>query len=285
MTNRVELAEFLRLRRESLRPADVGLAPGVRRRTPGLRREEVAQLAGMSTDYYSRLEQARGPHPSDQMLASLARALRLDADQHDHLFYLAGATPPPRRSSAGHLRPGLVRLADHLDDVPVCIISDLDEVLWQNSTADLVFGPLSPCPGRERNFTWQWFTDPQRRLRYPVEDRRRHATAHVNDLRATAARRGGDPDVESFVADLRAASAEFDELWRRHDVAARQFDRKRIEHPEVGRLELTCEVLLTPSADVRMLVFFPTEGTDARDRLDLLRVIGSQNLSPAAVTE
>jgi transcriptional regulator with XRE-family HTH domain len=275
--DRVGLADFLRRRREALRPADVGLPPGLRRRTPGLRRDEVAMLAGMSSDYYARLEQGRGPHPSDQLLTALARALRFDDVQSDHLFHLAGLTPRPH-SANGHIRPGLIKLADNLVDVPVCIVSDLGEKLWQNAMADAFLGPLASRPGRQRNVTWLFFTDPTRRENIPREDWDLHAQNFVRDLRATAGRRGSDPDVASLVDDLHAASAEFTELWERHEVG-RRFDNKRIRHPEVGIVHVSCEILLTPASDLAMHVFFPTEGTDAREKLDLLRVIGSQDLT------
>jgi transcriptional regulator with XRE-family HTH domain len=274
--DRAGLADFLRRRRELLHPADVGLPDGVRRRTPGLRRDEVAQLAGMSADYYSRLEQSRGANPSESIVAALARALRCDLDQRDHLFHLAGLTPPTRRAG-GHIRPGLISLADRLVDVPVHICTDLAEVLWQNSLADLVFGPLAPSAGLGRNPVWRWFTDPASRERIPEEDRPRLSAAGVSDLRATYARRSGDADVTTLVRDLLDRSAEFRALWERHDVAVRRFDRKRMHHPEVGLLDLTCEVLLTPEDDVKLLVLFPTEGTDAREKLALLRVIGVQD--------
>jgi transcriptional regulator with XRE-family HTH domain len=278
--DREGLADFLRRRREALLPSDVGLPPGLRRRTPGLRRDEVALLAGMSSDYYARLEQGRGPHPSDQLLTSLARALRFDDVQSDHLFHLAGLTPRPH-SANGHIRPGLIKLADHLVNVPVIIVSDLGEKLWQNAMADAFLGPLAPRPGRDRNVTWLFFTELPRRENIPSEDWELHARNHVRDLRATAGRRGGDPDVTSLVNDLHAASEEFAELWARHEVGTWRFDNKRIRHPEVGIVQVSCEVLLTPSSDVAMHVFFPTEGTDAREKLELLRVIGSQDLASA----
>ena len=118
--DRAGLADFLRRRRAMLRPADVGLPDGMRRRTPGLRRDEVAQLAGMSNDYYARLEQRRGSHPSEPIVAALALALRCDSDERDHLFHSAGLTSPPRRTGR-HIRPGLISLAERLTDVPVCI--------------------------------------------------------------------------------------------------------------------------------------------------------------------
>jgi len=277
--DRAGLADFLRRRRELLRPADVGLPEGVRRRTPGLRRDEVAQLAGMSGDYHGRLEQCRGANPSESIVAALARALRCDLDQRDHLFHLAGLVPPVRRAG-GHVRPGLIALAARLVDVPVVICSDLTEVLWQNTLADLVFGPVAGPAGHGRSLVWRWFTDPGERDRVPAEDRPRLSAAGVSDLRATAARRAGDADVTALVDDLLARSPEFRALWERHEVAVRRSDRKRTVHPEVGLLELTCEVLLTPEADVFLLAFTPTEGTDAREKLDLLRVVGTQRFAP-----
>ena len=128
-------------------PGRRGAAAGARRRTPGLRREEVAALAGVSADYYTRLEQARGPHPSASVVAAVARALRCEVDERDHLFHLAGLTPPPRRAGR-HVPPGLMRLVDHLTEVPVLVLSDLTEVLWQNRLADALTGPLAPEPGR-----------------------------------------------------------------------------------------------------------------------------------------
>jgi transcriptional regulator with XRE-family HTH domain len=282
--DRAGLADFLRRRRELLRPADVGLPAGVRRRTPGLRREEVAALAGVSTDYYTRLEQARGPHPSGAVVDAVARALRCGIDERDHLFHLVGLTPPPRRAGR-HVPPGLLRLVDHLPAVPVLVLTDLTEVLWQNALADALAGPLDPHPGRANNGAWRWFTDPGLRALCPPADRARHSAAHVRDLRAVAARRGGDADVRELVGDLCAASEEFAALWERHEVAERRADRKRFDHPEVGLVDLTCEVLLTPESDLALLVLFPTEGTDAREKLDLLRVIGTQDLHPQATSD
>ncbi len=276
VTDRAGLAGFLRRRRELLRPADVGLPDGVRRRTPGLRRDEVAQLAGMSSDYYSRLEQCRGSHPSEPIVAALARALRCNLDERDHLFHLAGLTPPSRRAGR-HIRPGLISLADRLTDVPVCICTDLNEVLWQNTLADAVLGRGDNRAGRTRNFAWRWFTEPGARGRFPEQDWPHHSAAHVNDLRATYSRRAGEQDVTALVHDLLERSAEFRTLWERHEVAVHRYDRKRVVHPEVGLLHLTCEMLLTPAEDLKVLAFFPIEGTDAREKLDLLRVIGTHN--------
>ncbi|TDW23563.1 helix-turn-helix protein [Kribbella kalugense] len=267
------LADFLRRRRELLHPADVGLPDGARRRTPGLRREEVAQLAGMSTDYYSRLEQSRGANPSEPIVASLARALRCDLDERDHLYNLAGIAPPLRWAGR-HISPGLLALVSRLTDIPVIIGTDLDEILWQNELADVVIGG-----GAGRNLTWLWFTDPEVRKIFPEEDWDVHSASHVADLRATYSRRMGDRDITELVDGLTARSEEFRALWELHEVAVRRLPRKRFLNAEVGDLDLTCETLLTPAADLRVRAFFPLEGTDAREKLDLLRVIGTQAFS------
>ncbi|PZF83736.1 transcriptional regulator [Jiangella anatolica] len=276
MIDRAGLADFLRRRRELLRPADVGLPDGIRRRTPGLRREEVAQLAGVSADHYTRLEQARGSAPSDGVVAALARALRCDLDQRDHLFHLAGLSAPPRRAG-GHVRPGLIQLAGRLVDVPVCILSDVGEVLWRNDLLAALVGERDVRPGREGNVYWRWFTDPASREPAPEEDRPRLSAAHVSDLRATHSRRAGDRDVTELVRDLLEHSAEFRELWEQHEVAVRRSDVKTFVHPEVGPIRVHCEVLLTPDEDVQLLAYFPLEGTDAAEKLQLLRVIGTQD--------
>jgi transcriptional regulator with XRE-family HTH domain len=278
--DRAGLADFLRRRREVLRPSDVGLPDTARRRTPGLRRDEVAQLAGMSTDYYARLEQKRGANPSEPIVASLARALRCDRDERDHMYHLAGLEPPARLASR-HIRPGLISMLDRLTDIPVSICTDLSDVLWQNALADATLGPQDPeVDARARNLVWRWFTDPATRTRVPEEDWLRLSMQHVDDLRATHARRSRDKDVVTFVRDLQEHSAEFRDLWDRHQVSVRRFDRKTVLHPAVGELRLTCEVLLTPAADLVVVALFPTPGTDAREKLDLLRVIGVQTFEP-----
>ncbi|MBO8200971.1 helix-turn-helix domain-containing protein [Streptomyces smyrnaeus] len=277
MIDRPGFAEFLRRRRELLRPADIGLLEGVRRRTPGLRRDEVAQLANISTDYYARLEQCRGANPSETIVASLARALRCDPDERDHLYHLAGFSAPARYSG-GYVRPGVMSLLDRLGDIPAFVVSDLGEVLWQNTVAAITLGwTAGHRDDRSANIVWRWFTEPALRPCFPEEDWPRHSLAHVSDLRATSARRGGDADVTDLIHGLLERSEEFRTLWERHEVAVRRFDRKRFLHPEVGVLHLTCEVLLSPEADTKVLAFFPTEGTDALEKLALLRTIGTQS--------
>jgi transcriptional regulator with XRE-family HTH domain len=275
--DRGQLADFLRRRRERLTPADVGLPAGVRRRTPGLRREEVVQLAGMSTDYLARLEQSRGPQPSTQVLAALARALRLTDDERDHLYYLAGRTPPAFHRPNAHISPGLLHVLDHLTDSAAFVLSDLGETLVQNPVAIALQGDESHPEGLDRYAIWCWFTNPATRAMSPEEDWPTHSRTYVADLRATAAH----PDVIELVEQLTAASDEFTALWTEHEVAVRRADRKRIIHPEVGMLDLLCEVLVGASGDQFLVVLFARPGTNAREKLDLLRTIGTQDLTAA----
>ncbi|WP_226831947.1 helix-turn-helix transcriptional regulator [Brachybacterium sp. FME24] len=274
MIDREGLADFLRRRRELLRPVDAGLPPGARRRTPGLRREEVAMLAGVSVDHYARLEQGRGSAPSAAVATAIARALQCDRDQGDHLLRLAGHPAPPRRAG-NHVRPGLIALGNRLTDIPVLISTDLGEILWTNRLGHALVGDLIEDSPRGRNLFWQWFADPSARP-MPREHWERISAAHVSSLRAAFTRRDGDREVSALISDLQAHSDEFARLWALHDVAGRQSDLKVIVHPEVGAIEMRCEELLTPDEDVSLLAFFPLEGTDAAEKLELLRVIGTQ---------
>lgn len=273
--DRPELADFLRRSRERLTPRDVGLPEGPRRRTPGLRREEVAVLAGMSADYCTRLEQARGPQPSVQVLAALAGALRLTEDERDHLYLLAGHRPPQGSRAGEYLRPGLRYLLDRLDGVPVQVVSDLGDLLAQNDLALALFGCVCTVAVPDRNIVLGWFTDPGVRGRFAAEEHQEQARQLVADLRAATARRGSDPPSRSLVARLRAASPEFTVLWDRHEVAVRRSHPYRLVHPDLGRIDLDCEVLATPAADQRLRIFTPPPGGTAV--LDQLRVLGPQH--------
>jgi transcriptional regulator with XRE-family HTH domain len=277
--DRTGLADFLRKHRARLHPADVGLPAGVRRRTSGLRREEVATLAMMSSDYYTRLEQGRGPHPSPPLLASLARALRLTDDERDHLFHLAGHVPPARVSTTSHVSSGLLYILDRLTDTPAMVVSDLGEPLAQNPMSIALSGDASARTGRGRSFVWNWFADPAARTHVPREDWDQRGRTAVADLRATYGRRRGDEDVERLVADLLARSAEFARLWDAHEVVVRRADSKRMIHPEVGLIDLLCETLTSDVSAQRLVVLYPRPGSGARAQLDLLRVIGTQDLT------
>jgi transcriptional regulator with XRE-family HTH domain len=282
--DRAELAGFLRTRRDRLGPGDVGLPTGLRRRTPGLRREEVALTAGVSVDYYTRLEQARGPSPSRQVLAALARALRLTGDERDHLFRLAGEPAPEPQAPSSHVRPGVLHLLDRLADSAAMVVNDLGDVLAWTPLAQALFTDLdAPAAGRP-NLYRRFFTGREEQNRLLPEDREHAARANVADLRATSARRPGDPAVQQLVTQLRRASPLFERLWATHDVAVRHADRKRTLHPTVGLLELDCEVLLTPTHDQRLILYTAPPGSETADKLELLRVIGLQRLLPEATS-
>jgi len=278
--DRPELADFLRRSRERLRPHEVGLSVGPRRRTPGLRREEVALLAGMSTDYLMRLEQARSPQPSTQLLAALAHALRFDDDERDHLYVLAGHRPPAGRLAGNHVRPGLLYLLDQLTTVPAQILSDLGDLLAQNSMAEALFGSVCAVPkhdhDRDHNIVWRWFNDPRLRVAYPADEHNYHSRLHVADLRAAVARRGGDATATALVNRLRSCGTEFAALWDLHEVAVRRRSRIKVQHPTIGLIELDYEALLTPAEDQRLLMFTAPPGTPNIDYLELLRVVNHE---------
>lgn len=277
---REQLADFLRRRREAIRPGEVGLTDGPRRRTAGLRREEVALLAGMSVDYVVRLEQGRSSQPSTQLLAALARALRLSDDERTHLFHLAGHRPPPAEGVARLARAGLVRLLDLLPDTPAMVMSDLGEILAQNRASLLLSGDLTRFTGLRRFTVYRWFTDPAARAVHPPDDEERHARVHVADLRATAGRRAGDPVVTELVSRLREESAEFRRLWEEHEVAVRRADQKTLVNPRVGPILVDCETLVTPDQGQQLLVLTPANA-EARERLELLRVLGTEEFAQA----
>jgi len=277
--DRAELAAFLRQRRARVRPADVGLEAGQRRRTPGLRRQEVAQLAGMSVDYYIRLEQGRGPRPSRQMIAAICRALRLSPDEAAYLHHLAGEVPGPLPGPVRDVRPGLLHLLDRLDDTPAMICDAKYDVLAWNAMAAALIADFSALPPGERNIIWRFFTDPDVRGRHDADGARRFARESVADLRAAAARYPRDAGVRQLVDRLLAASAGFGDLWAERDVQARRSARKRLRHPVVGWLDLDCEALHDPDRDQWVVLYTAPPGTPSHEALRLLRVVGTQDLA------
>ncbi len=281
--NHSELAAFLKSRRDRIRPGDVGLPTGPRRRVPGLRREEVAQLAGLSADYYTELERGRGAQPSAQVLAALARALRLDGDERDHLFHLADRpVPPAAHGPNAHVQPGLLGLLDRLTTTPAQVITDLHEILVQNPLAAALVGRPPAVRGPEASLVHRWFTDPGARAIYPAEDHPHHSRVFVADLQAVAARRGKDSEVTRMVATLRRRSREFATLWDTHDVALRRTDHKRIVHPALGVIELDCHSLFSEDGRQRLLWFSAPPGTEGAAQLELLSVIGTQDMTTRA---
>ncbi|GAA3254192.1 helix-turn-helix transcriptional regulator [Dactylosporangium siamense] len=273
--DRAQLAAFLRTRREALQPEDVGLPRGPRRRTGGLRREEIAALCGMSADYYGRIEQQRGPNPSEQMLAALARGLRLTVEERDHLFRLGGHLAPHRFARADHVNPGMMRILDRLDDTPAQVMNSLGETLVQTRLAVALFGDETAFEGPARSVVHRWFTDPTSRKVYPEEDHPTHARVFTALLREAYTREGRNGRAATLVGSLLTASPEFATAWAAHDVGARHTELKRIAHPELGVLELYCQTLLDPDQSQALLVFTAVPGTDSAEKLALLRVIAA----------
>lgn len=280
MTDLCGLGDFLQRRREALQPEDVGLARGVRRRTTGLRREEVALLSHMSTDYYARLERGTGPTPSEQMLTSVAQGLHLSLAERDHLFRLAGHRPPSRLSGTEHVSPGMLRVLDRLDDTPAEIVTELGETLRQSRLGVALLGDASQRTGPARSLGYRWFTDPTTRLPYPPEERAALSRVYAAGLRELVAARGPDSRAAELAQDLRARSEEFAVLWDAHEVGARPPEIKRFHHPEVGHLDLSCQTLLDPEQSHRLLVFTAQPGSESAEKLRLLAVIGASAVAP-----
>lgn len=265
MARRAELADFLRTRRETLDPVSVGLQPGPRRRTPGLRREEVAQLSGVSHTWYTWLEQRRDITVSRQVLDSLARALRLSTVERRHLFALADVALPDERLARPVVTDTLRRLVDTLDPNPAHVISPWWDLLAWNRTYSALLGGLEHRAEEERNSLWLLFTDPA--TRSLLVDWNAEARQILGQFRANTATYPGDPRATALVDALDEASAEFRTLWAEHPVKGFQPSRKRFNHAIAGRLDLDY-VKLTAAEDNQqnLVVFLPADPTTT-DRL------------------
>lgn len=249
---------------------------GQRRRTGGLRREEVAVLSDMSIDYYSRLEQQRGPHPSEQMLASLARGLRLSLEERDHLFQLAGYATPQRTVRAEHINPGMMRIFDGLEDAAAQVVSHLGETLRQTRLSVALLGDESTYTGLARSKHYRWFTDLSSRSIHPEEDHSVHSRLMVANLHGAYTRDGRGSRAAEIVDALLPVSPEFAELWREHPVAGPYCAPKRIQHPQLGFIELHCQTLVDPDQSQLLVVYTAAPGTESYRKLQLLSVIGDQ---------
>ena len=257
----MELSGFLRSRRDRLQPADVGFAPGGRRQTPGLRRTEVALLAGISVDYYVRLEQGRGPRPSEQVLTALGRALRLTEDEHAYLRRLARPAAPGPRPVPGNV----LRLLDRLGDVPAMVIdAGYDLVAWNRMLVALIGDPAA-WPPRRRNRLRRLFDTGDA----VTGNRLDLARLCVADLRASG-RYPADPAVRALVDDLLDESPDFARLWADREVVVQRTLTKRTVHPVVGPLELDCEILAIPGHEHRLLVYTAAPGTPSAEGLKRL---------------
>jgi transcriptional regulator with XRE-family HTH domain len=263
-----ELGSFLKTRRAKVSPATVNLPAGGRRRVPGLRRDEVARLAGISIDYYTEIEQGRATHPSPQVLAALSRCLRLDYDEQAYLYGLAEcAMPPvadPRASSS------LLDLLNRLADTPAMIVTDLYQVLVQNPLAEALLGDQTQWAN---GFAYQWFTNPDVRRIYPGQDHDHHSAIFVADLRIAVISRRGDVESAELVARLTELSNEFAGLWRRGDVPVRHRVRRRILHPSLGEVDLRCDRVFSSDERQRLLWFSADDESVGQAKLESLKLV------------
>ncbi|MDI3421943.1 helix-turn-helix transcriptional regulator [Streptomyces luteolus] len=271
-----DLGDFLRSRRARIQPRDVGLPSHGRRRVPGLRREEVAQLAGVSVDYYIRLEQSRGPAVSDAVLDAVARVLRLDGTEHAHLYDVARPSRAVGRSEPQLVRPGLQLLLDTIREAPAYVFGRRMDVLAWNALADALSGYSAQTP-RERNIMRHIFLDPAAPDRYPGWPA--VAAETVAYLRLDAGRHPGDRQLAELVGELSVKSEDFRRLWADHQVKEKTHGVKRVQHPVAGLLTLPYEGLTFPGdPDQLLVVYTPEPGSETAERLALL---GSWTANPA----
>jgi transcriptional regulator with XRE-family HTH domain len=283
--DRVEAWEFgrtVRRWRDRVAPEDVGVPVGRRRRAHGLRREELAALAGISTDYLTRLEQGRATAPSTQVVEALASALRLADDERDLLYWLAGHAAPGPDLVPSRVTPSVQRLLDRLSHTPVVVYDATWTLVIANPPYDALMGDTTPWSGLERNAVWRNVARLPSRVVHTPREQAEHEARLVADLRLTASRYPADRMLRRLVADLTTGSIRFAELWDADAPPALPDPsrRKTIDHPTVGAITLDCDTLLVAHDDLRISVYTAEPGTEDADRLALATVLGTQSLQP-----
>uniref|UniRef100_A0AAU2V336 Helix-turn-helix transcriptional regulator n=1 Tax=Streptomyces sp. NBC_00003 TaxID=2903608 RepID=A0AAU2V336_9ACTN len=273
MDQRAELSEFLRSRRARLKPGDVGMPDhGRHRRVPGLRREELAQLAGVSVAYYTRLEQGNAQNVSVEVLEAIGRALRLNDTEQNHLTHLAKGKAKKKRASAARaheFRPALQELIDAMEGVPAYLLGPRLDILAWNRLAAALLGDLSQLPPQERNLARHVFLDPASRSLYV--DWHNKAVDVVSVLRLCAGCYPDDPQLTALIGELSVKSEEFRSMWAAHTVADKGHGVKRLRHPVVGELTLAYETLKLPDAhDLSLVTFHAEPGSKSEESLRLL---------------
>lgn len=272
---------MLRRARGQLRPEDVGIPAGDRRRVLGLRREEVATLAGVSVDYVVRLEQGRGPHPSAQVLGSLARALRMSDDERRELFDLAAVAQPRDGEITLLVRSSIHRLLERLEDNPAVVLSAKGDILVWNAMAAALMGDFSLQPVRRRNLAWQRFLGAPGRVSAGEEEHRVTAAQTVANLRSALGRYPTDPGLLTLLRELRT-SDDFRRLWAEGSPTPWRNNTKTIDHPQLGPITLDCDAMHLPDADQTVVVYSAEARSHAAEMLALLKVIGIQELSASS---
>ncbi|MGW2893984.1 helix-turn-helix transcriptional regulator [Streptomyces sp. NPDC001212] len=273
-----EFGKAVRRWRDRVRPEAAGLPAGGQRRAAGLRREELAMLAGISADYVTRLEQGRATNPSSQVVEALARALRLSEEERAHLFRLAGLAPPGPETVPAYITPSVQRLLDRLTGTPVAVFDASWTLLMANAPYAALLGDPSGRRGNERNGVWRHFLGPGTGTRRAPQAQRDHEAALVADLRAAAERYPADRRLQRLIAELRGGSERFAELWDASAVGRHEASRKTIDHPRVGPVTLDCDVLTVAGSDLRIMVYTAEPGTEDAERLALLTVLGTRDL-------
>jgi transcriptional regulator with XRE-family HTH domain len=256
-----ELAHCLRTWRDRLTPDEAGVHDGGRRRAPGLRREELADLAGLSVDYLARLEQGRAHNPSASVLGPLARALRLSEAERDHLFRVAGHAPPHSGAIDRTLSPGVRRVLEGMTDVPVLVADAAWTIVAANPLAHALLGQV------EGNIVWRHFTGGASRIDRDPESDRRFEQEAVADLHDALGRYPDDAELRELIAALRARSPIFAELWEQRPVKPRRADRKTFIHPEAGPITLDCDILSVRGSDLRLIVYTAPPGSPDAEAL------------------
>ncbi|WP_405924560.1 helix-turn-helix transcriptional regulator [Streptomyces sp. NBC_00035] len=272
-----EFGHAVRRWRDRVSPEAAGLPAGGHRRAAGLRREELALLAGISVDYVTRLEQGRAANPSEQVVEALGRALRLSGAEREHLFHVAGLVPPGQGTVPAFITPSVQRLLDRLTGTPVAVSDAAWTLLLANPLYVALMGERH---GNERNAVWRNFLGSgNSRVRHTPEGLRALEAVQVAELRATANRYPADQRLRKLIAELRANSARFAELWESGAVGRPEASRKTIDHPQVGPLTLDCDVLSVAGSDLRIMIYTAEPGTEDAERMALLGVLGTQELS------
>jgi transcriptional regulator with XRE-family HTH domain len=270
-----ELSSFLKARRSRISPEQVGLTQGIRRRTPGLRREEVAQLAGVGVTWYTWIEQGRDIHVSSQVLEGIARALNLNLDERNHLFTLAEQSPPielihPQET----VNPSLLQALDRFGANPAYITGQRWDLLAWNQAACAVFGNFELLPVQERNILWFVFMNDN--LRQILIDWEAHARLVLAQFRVSYSRFVGDPWFTELIIALELASPEFRQWWTEHDIVGRTDGSKEIDHPLVGRLALNYVVFkVADSPNLEVVMYLPLLESDTAVKLQQLLVMHS----------
>lgn len=273
------IGSYIQAWRHRLQPVDAGLPADSSRRTCGLRREELASLAGISVDYLVRLEQGRATNPSTQVLAALSRALQLTIEERDHLYTIAGQALPRRSAMTSHMPPSVQRLVDRLADLPVAVYDPAWTIITWNAAWAGLMGDPSALSGRDRNLIWRTFTGKSTRVRKSDAEVDEFEANAVADLRRAVGTYPDDARLRQLVDELGKASSRFAKLWAERVVNTTGSNSKTIVHPEVGPITLDCDVLTVAGSDLRLVVYTAKPSSPDADRLRLVQVIGLQELS------